>query len=305
MKQIENAIKYILKHHANQYRKGTNIPYVTHPISAAMALQSSGIIDENVIVATLLHDVLEDTSVSYEELKDAFSERIADLVASVSENKQKSWEARKLHAIEALETCSYETKLIALADKFHNMSTMREDLNIYGNQLWSRFNKPFEFQKWHYTRILEVLSHDERIKELKIFKDLEKLTSDVFGELTKPTPMKKVPSKPAEGEKNIGYGEGILSDGSPFKYEFWAVDGISNVTFYISGDDIELLPNEEIIKMFVDDGWLEYYGVRQSAGIGEFVDSRGNHVLSVNVVIGDESDLYANAKSLIYVRCRE
>lgn len=85
MELILKAIEYTTIHHQGQYRKGSQKPYAMHPVSAAMALQFAGIQNEHVIVAALLHDLLEDTEVSYDDLVEEFNEHVARLVASVSE----------------------------------------------------------------------------------------------------------------------------------------------------------------------------------------------------------------------------
>lgn len=179
---ILKAIEYTTIHHQGQYRKGSQKPYAMHPISAAMVLQRAGINNEHVIVAALLHDLLEDTEVSYDDLTDEFNEHVARLVASVSEEKYKCWEERKQHTIDMLKTCNLETKQITLADKYHNLYTVYEDMKVLGDEVWHRFSRPYDRQKWYYTSIYDALSQDVEIRRLNLFQSFGQLIEAVFNE---------------------------------------------------------------------------------------------------------------------------
>src|SRR5690606_21937667 len=121
MELIEKAIIFAAKAHANQVRKGTDIPYITHPYAVGMLLQKAKC-SEEVIAAGILHDTLEDTNTTYEDLVDTFGVRIANLVAAASENdKSLPWEARKQLTIEMLKNASIEEIQVAVADKLHNL----------------------------------------------------------------------------------------------------------------------------------------------------------------------------------------
>ncbi len=95
---IDKAIQFAAIAHEGQYRKGTNIPYIIHPVSVGFLLQSIGC-DEEVIVAGLLHDTVEDTDTELDDIKREFGERVASLVFSASEpDKTLTWEERKIHS---------------------------------------------------------------------------------------------------------------------------------------------------------------------------------------------------------------
>ena len=104
---LEKAITFAAEKHAGAVRKGSDIPYIVHPIEAVSIV--SGITsDHEVLAAAILHDVVEDTPVKIEEIKELFGERIAALVASESEDKMthlppsESWELRKEATIKSL-----------------------------------------------------------------------------------------------------------------------------------------------------------------------------------------------------------
>ena len=94
---ITKAIEFSAKAHEGHFRKGSKIPYITHPLEVAKILGEAVNPKENeaLICAGLLHDTVEDTDTSLETIRREFGEKVADLVASDSENKGLSWEKRK------------------------------------------------------------------------------------------------------------------------------------------------------------------------------------------------------------------
>jgi (p)ppGpp synthase/HD superfamily hydrolase len=145
---IFKAIEFSTKAHTGLYRKGTKIPYITHPLNVAQILIEYEC-PESVVTAGILHDTLEDTQATVDDIRDAFGYEVADLVNAVSEpNKSDTWENRKAHTIKHLKTASPEVLMISLADKMDNIKKIREDYEKIGNKVWERFNRPKEKQKW-------------------------------------------------------------------------------------------------------------------------------------------------------------
>lgn len=91
---IDRAAKFAEQAHKGAHRKGTRIPYIVHPLETAL-IASMLTNDEEILAAALLHDTIEDTDVTYEDLKQEFGTRVADLVAAESEDKSKTWIERK------------------------------------------------------------------------------------------------------------------------------------------------------------------------------------------------------------------
>ena len=92
---IFKAINYAAKAHSGQHRKGTKIPYIIHPLGVAKILIEYGCAD-HVVIAGILHDTIEDTTVTFEQIKDIFGSAVADLVEAESEpDKSDTWENRK------------------------------------------------------------------------------------------------------------------------------------------------------------------------------------------------------------------
>ena len=102
---IGEAAAFADKAHKGAFRKGTKIPYITHPMETAVIV-SAFTDDEEIIAAALLHDVMEDAGVTREELEDAFGSRVADLVVDESEDKSRSWQERKTRTVRHLCTAS-------------------------------------------------------------------------------------------------------------------------------------------------------------------------------------------------------
>lgn len=126
---ILKAVTFASEKHQNQRRKNqSKTPYINHPIAVANYISSiGGVYDASVLCAALLHDTIEDTNTTYDELKDTFGARIANIVKEVTDDKSLSKVERKKLQIEHAAHSSYEAKLVKLADKLHNLSDLLQD----------------------------------------------------------------------------------------------------------------------------------------------------------------------------------
>lgn len=162
---MDRAIVFATRAHSGTYRKGTNIPYIVHPIEAA-AIVSTMTDEPDMIAAAVLHDVVEDTDATVEEIRFFFNNRIADLVEAESEDKRKdlppqeTWMVRKMETLEFLRNkADRDAKILALADKLSNIRAIHRDQNTIGDRLWERFNeKDKKKHGWMYRRVAEALS---------------------------------------------------------------------------------------------------------------------------------------------------
>lgn len=153
---IFEAIEFAVHAHRGHIRKGTEIPYIFHPLNVGMRLLEFGC-SEVVVVAGILHDTLEDTPTTFEDIRTRFGDEAANLVSSVSEpDKTDTWENRKKHTLMSLETASKEVLLVALADKIDNIQSIRRALEWEGDEVWERFNRPKESQAWYYQSLVDV-----------------------------------------------------------------------------------------------------------------------------------------------------
>lgn len=175
---LHNALIFAARAHHGQMRKGTDIPYIVHPFEVAQILSESGC-GNTVIIAALLHDTLEDTNVTKEEILRLFGGEVLRLVTACSEDKSKSWEARKQQTIDELrERADYETLLVAGADKLSNLRSMKVDLDEIGNELWKRFNRGRAQQSWYYGELLDALSP---LADHEFYQEFTELYGQVFG----------------------------------------------------------------------------------------------------------------------------
>lgn len=153
------AIEFATKAHYGYFRKGGSLPYIIHPLGVARILIESGCINK-VIIAGILHDVVEDTSFTLEDIQENFGEDVAGLVKCVTEpDKSDTWENRKRQKIEYLKSASSRVLLVACADKLDNIRAIRQDYAREGESLWSHFGAPKEKQKWYYQSLAEVFAN--------------------------------------------------------------------------------------------------------------------------------------------------
>lgn len=169
--QLDKAVEFATERHSGQVRKGTALPYIVHPIEVMHILYRMGA-DENVMIAGVLHDTIEDTGTTKDEILELFGEDVANLVTGHSEDKSKSWEERKLTAIEHLANSDKRFKMLVMADKLSNMRAIAADYAVVGDKLWERFNAPPEKQAWYYSKL------DDALMSLADFED----TADAYWE---------------------------------------------------------------------------------------------------------------------------
>jgi len=180
-KLIFQAIEFAVKAHTNHFRKGTNIPYIVHPLGVGKILIEHGF-SEDVIAAGILHDTIEDTPVTLKDIKKYFGGNIRRIVEGASEpDKSDTWENRKRHTIEYLKTAPLDVRLVSCADKLDNIRAIREDYAKLGEKLWSRFNRPKKDQRWYYRSLAHAFLYSNKTKSgKKLFKDFASAVNNFF-----------------------------------------------------------------------------------------------------------------------------
>ncbi|BAU95681.1 metal dependent phosphohydrolase [Corynebacterium suranareeae] len=156
--RLRRALNIAAVAHRDQVRKGSGIPYVSH-VYAVMFLLSQVTDDEDVLIAGLLHDTLEDVPEKYNavQMEQDFGVRVRELVEDLTKIEHPSWQVRADAYIEHLEFhASKEAVLISTADKLHNLMSILDDFDEIGEHLWQRFNAGKKQQLWWYTEILRV-----------------------------------------------------------------------------------------------------------------------------------------------------
>ena len=180
IRMINKARECATKAHEGQVRKGTNRPYIVHPIEVG-DIVSSMTQDAEVISAALLHDTIEDCEhVSRMLLAEEFSERVANMVAQESEDKSKTWMERKRATIEHIRNAPHEVKLICLADKLSNIRDIDRDYPVLGDELWNRFRmKDKDTIGWYYKGVRDSL--EDTLNTLKPYEEYCMLIKKNFG----------------------------------------------------------------------------------------------------------------------------
>lgn len=145
--------------HRDHVRKGTDIPYVSHVVGV-MHLVSQVTDDEDVLIAALFHDILEDVPEEYspQRMAEEFCDRVVELVRGVTKDSSlSSWQDRSDAYLAHLREADDGSVLISAADKLHNLLSIHADLDTLGDELWGRFNSGKERQLWWYRSVADLV----------------------------------------------------------------------------------------------------------------------------------------------------
>jgi myo-inositol-1(or 4)-monophosphatase len=171
---LDRAIVFAVRAHAGTERRGKGYPYIVHPLEAVeiVATMTS---DQELLAAAALHDTVEDTDVSLEQIRAEFGDRVAALVAVETDqipgqagndvlsgpgwpSEEETWHARKRAAIDRLSKAGRDAKTVALGDKLSNMRAIARDYAVQGDALWNLFHvKDRKDHEWHYRGLADAL----------------------------------------------------------------------------------------------------------------------------------------------------
>lgn len=173
---IPQAIEYAIELHEGQTRKDQITPYIVHPLTVGFIMARFSNIN-TLIVAAILHDVVEDTSGTLADIKEKFGEDVAYYVDLLTEDKSiADWSERKRLAIEKVSQDPTALVLKA-ADNLSNMQDLKANLETYGISVWEQFNVSKDLKLQYYKTILDrALPHlpSEMLAEyVGVFKDIE------------------------------------------------------------------------------------------------------------------------------------
>jgi len=185
---IVKAFEFAYNSHKGSTRKSTNIPYIAHPLDVATILMKNQTADD-IIIAGMLHDVVEDEGVKLTKIEELFGKNIKNLVKGVSEpeelrvgDKKKTWKKRKQHTIDRIKTAEKNIKLLSCADKLSNIQDMINDFERLGEGFWKRFNAPKKDQKWYYESLCDAYSEGESIISFPMYTQYQKNIKQLFKE---------------------------------------------------------------------------------------------------------------------------
>jgi (p)ppGpp synthase/HD superfamily hydrolase len=182
LSQVDRAIGFAAKAHEGQKRKIGPLPYIVHPFGVAMILARLGC-DEPIVIAGLLHDVVEDTNKSLDDIREEFGEEVAVIVQGCTElpKRKYEWEERKRDMIAKLRDASLGIKLVAAADKYHNLSHTLYNRRNKRIDLWKHFGRGKNNQAWYYRTVTESLVANVREPEqYPIFEMLRTVVEETF-----------------------------------------------------------------------------------------------------------------------------
>ena len=180
---LDRAIIFAVHAHSGTERRGKGFPYIVHPMEAVeiVATMTS---DQELLAAAALHDTVEDTDVTVEQIRAEFGERIASLVASESDtleagvSEEASWHARKQAAIDRLAAAPHDAKIVAIGDKLSNMRAIARDYEVQGDALWNLFHvKDRREHEWHYRGLAASLSE---LADTDAYREFVRLIDEVF-----------------------------------------------------------------------------------------------------------------------------
>ena len=178
--KLEAAIAYAMECHKGASAKGTNLPYILHPIETVQILTRMNA-DTNLLCAGILHDTLEDTDATLLEIYRRFGADVAALVNVHTEDKRRSWYYRKLHTLTKLPEENIRVKMCAMADKVSNLRRLWSDYKKIGDELWERFNAPKEMQAWYYSGLVDAFYEMQNYPETEeLYWEMNNLYKDLF-----------------------------------------------------------------------------------------------------------------------------
>lgn len=178
---FDKAVKFATEAHRGTERRGKGYPYIIHPMEAA-AIVATMTNDQEMLAAAVLHDTVEDTDVTIEQIRELFGDRVAELVQHETAPLDDSltWREKKTAQLKQLAEAPRDSKIVALGDKFSNMSGIALDYRQLGDEVWKRFHAPNGKSdvEWYYRSLADAMSE---LSETLVYQEYVKLLKEVFG----------------------------------------------------------------------------------------------------------------------------
>ena len=178
---FDKAVKFATEAHSGTERRGKGYPYIIHPMEAA-SIVATITNDPEMLVAALLHDTVEDTDVTLEQILELFGERVATLVKNETAplSDKMSWHDKKEAQLTQLAAAPFDSKVVALGDKLSNMRGIALDYRQRGDAVWSLFHAPNGKSdvEWYYRSLAKALSE---LSETLPYQEYLRLLDETFG----------------------------------------------------------------------------------------------------------------------------
>jgi len=155
--RLQRAFRYAAEKHAKQTRKQSAVPYISHLMAvASLVLEAGG--DEDMAIAALLHDVVEDCGgmPRLREVRKHFGSRVANIVEGCTDSfgdPKPEWVERKRDYLREVKHANAATRLVSASDKLHNVRTILADYRQHGEAIWTRFTGKREGTLWYYRAL--------------------------------------------------------------------------------------------------------------------------------------------------------
>lgn len=180
---LDRAIIFAVNAHHNTERRGKGFPYIVHPMEA-VEIVATITPDQELLAAAALHDTIEDTDVTVDDIRREFGNRVAELVHAESDqftegvSEEDSWHDRKQAAIDRLAAASHDAKIVAMGDKLSNMRAIWRDYQTKGDELWKIFHvKDKASHEWHYRGLANSLAE---LSDTFAYQEFVRLIDEVF-----------------------------------------------------------------------------------------------------------------------------
>lgn len=176
---FDEALVFATNAHHGTERRGKGYPYIIHPMEA-VTIVATITNDPEMLAAAVLHDTVEDTEVTLDQIRERFGERVAVLVEHESApSGGGSWHERKETQIAQLAHAPYDSKIVALGDKLSNMRAIATDYRVMGEALWSRFHAPHGKSdiEWYYRSLTEAMA---ALSDQPAYQEFKGLVETVF-----------------------------------------------------------------------------------------------------------------------------
>jgi len=162
--RFRRAFLFAAEKHSGQARKASTIPYIAHLMGvASLVLEAGG--DEDLAIAALLHDVVEDCGGApmLKEVRRRFGKRVAKVVEGCTDADvypKPPWRERKEKYIRHLKDADADTLLVSAADKLNNVRSIVSDYRVIGESVWSRFQGGRDGTLWYYRTLRDIYSRN-------------------------------------------------------------------------------------------------------------------------------------------------
>lgn len=178
---LDKAIHFAVDAHQGVERRGKGFPFIVHPLEV-VSIASTMSSDQEVLAAAVLHDTVEDTPVTLEEIASTFSPRVAHMVDIESDcldgAGKLSWRERKARSMARIAAADRDSQIVALSDKLANMRAIARDYRIEGDALWRIFReKERSAHEWHYRTLASSLKN---LSGTVAYEEFVSLVEEVF-----------------------------------------------------------------------------------------------------------------------------